>query len=152
MMSRVNARSIQRSLIDVLYVNKQEFSASSWRSNQSKTACQRGKVLCDLFSNIEKEVIQDRKNRRAGYKNNTDEVRADAVTSVRAWSDGERPGRWRPSSLYGTLCVIRTTYSPLRVCLRDAKTSAEDNRATGFIKNLFRSLDTCYGSVQATWK
>jgi len=34
MMSRVNSRNIYRSLINVLYVNKQEFSASSWRSNQ----------------------------------------------------------------------------------------------------------------------
>ena len=34
MMSRVNARNMQRSLINVIYVNKQEFSASSWRSNQ----------------------------------------------------------------------------------------------------------------------
>jgi hypothetical protein len=37
MMSRVNARNMQRSLINVLYVNKQEFSASSWRSNQGYT-------------------------------------------------------------------------------------------------------------------
>jgi len=34
MMSRVNARNMYRSLINVFYVNKQEFSASSWRSNQ----------------------------------------------------------------------------------------------------------------------
>jgi hypothetical protein len=34
MMSRVNAQNIYRSLINVLYVNKQEFSASSWRSDQ----------------------------------------------------------------------------------------------------------------------
>ena len=33
-MSRVNARNVKGSLINVLYVNKQEFSASSWRSNQ----------------------------------------------------------------------------------------------------------------------
>ena len=37
MMSRVNARNMQRSLIHVLYVNKQEFSASSWRSTQGYT-------------------------------------------------------------------------------------------------------------------
>ena len=37
MMSRVNARNTQRSLINVLYVNEQEFSASSWRSNQGYT-------------------------------------------------------------------------------------------------------------------
>jgi len=29
-----NARNMQRILINVLYVNKQEFCASSWRSNQ----------------------------------------------------------------------------------------------------------------------
>jgi hypothetical protein len=37
MMSSVNARNMQRSLINILYVNKQEFSASSWRSNQGYT-------------------------------------------------------------------------------------------------------------------
>ena len=37
MMSRVNARNMCRTLINVLYVNKQEFSASSWRSNQGYT-------------------------------------------------------------------------------------------------------------------
>jgi hypothetical protein len=37
MMSRVNARNMQRILINVLYVFKQEFSASSWRSNQGYT-------------------------------------------------------------------------------------------------------------------
>jgi len=37
MMSRVNARNMYRSLINVLYVNKQEFRASSWRSNQGST-------------------------------------------------------------------------------------------------------------------
>jgi hypothetical protein len=39
MMSRVNARNMQRSLINVLlvYVNKQKFSASSWRSNQGNS-------------------------------------------------------------------------------------------------------------------
>jgi len=37
MMSRVNARNMYRSLINVLYVNKQEFSATSWRSNQGYT-------------------------------------------------------------------------------------------------------------------
>ena len=36
-MSRVNARNMYRSLINVLYVNKQEFSASCWRSNQGYT-------------------------------------------------------------------------------------------------------------------
>jgi hypothetical protein len=34
MMNRVNARIMYRSLINILYVNKQEFTASSWRSNQ----------------------------------------------------------------------------------------------------------------------
>jgi hypothetical protein len=37
MMSSVNARNMYRSLINVLYGNKQEFSASSWRSNQGYT-------------------------------------------------------------------------------------------------------------------
>jgi len=37
MMSTVNARNMQRSLINVLYVNKQEFGASSWRSSQGYT-------------------------------------------------------------------------------------------------------------------
>ena len=32
-----NARNMQRSLINVLYVKKQEFGASSWRSNQGYT-------------------------------------------------------------------------------------------------------------------
>jgi hypothetical protein len=32
-----NTRNMQRSLINVLYVNKQEFCASSWRSNQGYT-------------------------------------------------------------------------------------------------------------------
>jgi hypothetical protein len=36
-MSRVNARNMLKSLINVLYVNKQEFSASRWRSNQGYT-------------------------------------------------------------------------------------------------------------------
>jgi hypothetical protein len=37
MIGRVNARNMYRSLINVLYVNKQEFSASSWRSNHGYT-------------------------------------------------------------------------------------------------------------------
>jgi len=32
-----NARNMYRSLINVLYVNKQELCASSWRSNQGYT-------------------------------------------------------------------------------------------------------------------
>jgi hypothetical protein len=37
MMGRVNARNMYRNLINVLYVDKQEFSASVWRSNQGYT-------------------------------------------------------------------------------------------------------------------
>ena len=52
MMSRDNARNMQRSLINILYVNKQEFSASSWRSNQGYTKMHSQptiKIMCILL-------------------------------------------------------------------------------------------------------
>ena len=52
MMSTVNARNMQRSLINVLYVNKQEFSASIWKSNQGCIyIIWQYFLLCDIFVN-----------------------------------------------------------------------------------------------------
>ena len=45
MMSRAKARNMQRIFINVLYVNKQEFSASSWRSNQGAQYYEQRKYL-----------------------------------------------------------------------------------------------------------
>jgi hypothetical protein len=53
MMGRVNAQNMKRSLINVLYVNKQEFSASSWRSNESDLLfgpwCHTDKLVFQVF-------------------------------------------------------------------------------------------------------
>ena len=43
-----NARNMSRCLINVLYVNKQEFCASSWRSNQGYTMMH-GQPIIKIF-------------------------------------------------------------------------------------------------------
>ena len=46
-----NARNMYRSLINLLYVNKQEFSATSWRSNQGYTMMH-GQPIIKIYSNL----------------------------------------------------------------------------------------------------
>jgi hypothetical protein len=46
-----NARNMKRSLINALYVNKQEFSAPSWRSNQGYTKMH-GQPTIKIYSEV----------------------------------------------------------------------------------------------------
>ena len=47
------ARNMQRSLINVLYVNKQEFCASGWRSNQGYTMMHGQPIIKTMWSGDE---------------------------------------------------------------------------------------------------
>jgi primase-polymerase (primpol)-like protein len=52
MMSRVNARNMYRILINALYVNKQEFSASIWISNQGYTKMNGQPTIKAVYSGL----------------------------------------------------------------------------------------------------
>jgi hypothetical protein len=52
-----NAQNMQRILINVLYLNKQELCASSWRSNQGYTMMHGQPIIIIIIIIITKKTI-----------------------------------------------------------------------------------------------
>jgi hypothetical protein len=61
---------MQRSLINVLYVNKQEFSISSWRSNQGYTEMHGQPTMKICNAKQARQIYQYKKIKTTLYKNN----------------------------------------------------------------------------------